>query len=181
MPRLPRLTALILGVLVGAGCATMSVSSHAARGVEFARYHTYDWGLADALPTGDPRLDGNPFFHDYFQGAVDRQLPSRGLERSAAGRPDLLVHYHANISQGIDVDRIDREHGYCYTDDCRAGVIEYEAGTLVLDFVDARTNRVVWRGWAQDNAKGILSNPNGMQREINEAVTRMLKRFPPAF
>lgn len=71
---------------VGAGCATMSVSSHAARGSNSGT--TRMAGVPpDALPTGDPRLDGNPFFHRCFQGALDRQLPSRRLERSAAEGP----------------------------------------------------------------------------------------------
>ena len=29
----------------------------------------------------------------------------------------------------------------------------YEAGTLLLDFVDTRTNRVVWRGWAEGSVE----------------------------
>lgn len=180
MRRMPRLAVVTLGLLSAAGCATMNVSSHVARGVDFARYHTYDWGPADSLPTGDARLDGNPFFRDHFQGAVDKRLPSRGLTRGE-GRPDLYLHYHASITEAIDVDRIDREHGYCYTDDCQAGTIAYEADTLILDFVDARTNRVVWRGWAQDDASGILKNPESMQRKIDEAVTRMLDRLPHPF
>jgi len=49
-----RLAALALLALVPVGCATMNVSSHVERGVDFAQYKTYDWGPADALPTGDP-------------------------------------------------------------------------------------------------------------------------------
>ena len=58
-------------------------------------------------------------------------------------------------------------------------MIEYEAGTLVLDIVDARTNRVIWRGWAQDTVEGVLDNEDAMARQINVAITRMLARLPP--
>jgi hypothetical protein len=166
--------------IAAAGCATtMTVSSHVDRGINFARYRTYDWGPADALPTGDPRLDKNPFFKDHVEGAVEKQLAARGLEMSTLGMPDLLIHYHASINQRLDVNRADRRYGYCYGVDCPSDVIEYEAGTLVLDIVDSRTNRVIWRGWAQDTVEGVLDNEDAMARQINEAITQMLARLPP--
>jgi hypothetical protein len=139
---LPAAAALAL-----AACATMTFSSHAAPAVNLSQFSSYDWGPADALPVGDARLDRDPYFHDYVQGAVEKQLTATRLSHATAMRPpDLLIHYHASISTRIDVNRADREHGYCYGDDCGARVVEYEAGTLVVDLVDARTNRVVWRG-----------------------------------
>lgn len=178
MFRLLRLTAVMLLAYVITGCATMNVGSHLQREVDFARYRTFDWGPADALPTGDPRLDRNPFFKDHMEGAVERHLTAKGLELSSSGKPDLLIHYHANVSQRIDVNRIDRQYGYCYGEDCSVRVMEYEAGTLVLDVVDARTDRVIWRGWAQDSLEGVIGNQDRMERMINQAVARMLEKFP---
>jgi hypothetical protein len=57
-----------------AGCAVMTVSSHIERNVNFTEYVTYDWGPPDNLPVGDPRLDNNPFFKDYVQGAIEKKL-----------------------------------------------------------------------------------------------------------
>ena len=180
MRRLIRCTVVAIAAVAATGCATtMTVSSHVDRGINFARYRTYDWGPADALPTGDPRLDKNPFFKDHVEGAVEKQLAARGFEMSTSGTPDLLIHYHASINQRIDVNRLDRRYGYCYGVDCPSDVIEYEAGTLVLDIVDSRTNRVIWRGWAQDTVEGVLDNEDEMARQINEAITRMLARLPP--
>lgn len=182
MRRLIRLmqVTMVAGVaLAVTGCAeTMTVGSHVERDLNFAQYRTYDWGPADALPTGDPRLDKDPFFKDQVQGAVERQLASRGLELAASGTPDLRIHYHANITQRIDVNSVDRTYGYCSGDDCRGGVTEYEAGTLVLDLMDARTNRLVWRGWAQNSVEDLLDNPDRMARAIDDAVTRMLRQLP---
>ena len=179
MRRLGRLTLVALAALALTGCATtLNVSSHVERGVDFAQFHTYDWGPADALPTGDPRLDKDPFFQDHLQGAVEKELATKGLGWSTPGMADLLIHYHANISERIDVDRMDRERGYCYADACSPPVVEYEAGTLVLDIVDARTNRLIWRGWAQGSVKGMLDSQDTMARQINEAVTRMFMAFP---
>lgn len=178
-----RLLAVILALftsLITASCATtMTVSSHVERGLDFTPYRSFDWGPADALPTGDPRLDQDPFFRDHVQGAVEKELAARGIVLSASGTPDLLIHYHANIRQRIDVARIDRSYGHCPGTTCPPETIEYEAGTLVLDFIDARTNRLIWRGWAQKSVGDMLHDRDTMARTIDEAVTRMLKRLPP--
>jgi len=179
MLRIVRSAAVAISALALTACATtMSVSSHVDRGLDFTRYRTWDWGPADTLPTGDPRLDNNPFFKDYVQGAVEKGLAARGLGSPSSVAPDLLIHYHASINQRINVSGADTSHGYCY-EDCNQAVVEYEAGTLVVDIVDAKTNRVIWRGWAQDSVEGVLDDQDRMARKIDEAVTRMLARLPP--
>ena len=164
---------LALVAMAAAACATaMNVSSHVDRGADFTRYQTFDWGPADALPTGDPRLDANPFFKDHLQGEVEKQLAGRGFTLAKAGSADLLIHYHAHISERIDVGSVDKSYGY------GGQVRDYEAGTIVIDVVDAKTNKVVWRGWAQDAVKGMLENEDTIAAKIDEAVTRMLARLP---
>jgi hypothetical protein len=179
MLRLARSGVLALTTVVLTACATtMTVSSHVGRGIDFTRYHTYDWGPADALPTGDPRLDQDPFFQDHVQGEVEKALSARGFAGPTSDGPDLLIHYHASINQRMNVNRVDTNYGYCY-DNCEPQVSNYEAGTLVLDIVDARTNRVIWRGWAQDSVEQVLGNRDRMAKKIHEAVTRMLANLPP--
>jgi hypothetical protein len=174
--RLVFVTAAFAALLALPACATMNVSSHIEQGVDFAQFRTWDFGPADALPTGDPRLDNNPFFKDYLEGAVGKALEARHYAREMAGTPDLLVHYHANISKTFDVNGVDSRYGYC--SDCEPVIVEYEQGTIVLDVVDAHTNRVVWRGWAQDSIDGMIDNQERLRKEVNKAVARMMELFP---
>ena len=160
-----------------AGCATLTVSSHIERGVNFAEYATFDWGPPDNLPVGDPRLDNNQFFRDYLQGAVERKLMANGFELIAGGEPDLLVHYHASVNQKVDVYEADRPYGYCYVN-CEPRVVEFEQGTLVIDIVDRRTNKVVWRGWSQDTMTGVIDNQDRLERQVEEGVSRMMMLLP---
>lgn len=163
---------------LAAGCATLLVSSHVERGVNFADYVTYDWGPPDNLPVGDPRLDNNPFFNDRLQGAIEKGLAARGYERVNTGvEPQLLVHYHASVNQKVDVDKADHPYGYCYGD-CEARIVEFEQGTLVLDIVDAGTKKVVWRGWAQDAMNGIINDQDRLDRKVDESVSRMMLLMP---
>ena len=160
-----------------AGCAAMTVSSHIERNVNFAEYGTYDWGPPDGLPAGDPRLDSNEFFRDYVMGAIEKQLAAKGFRQASSGEPDLLVHYHASVNQKVDVYEADRPYNYCY-EDCAPRVVEFEQGTLVVDIVDRRTNKVVWRGWAQDTMTGGIDNQDRLEKQVDDGVTKMMRLLP---
>lgn len=178
MLRLLRWPVIALFGLTLSACATMSVSSHVAPGLDFTRYHSWLWVPADPLPASDARLD-NSLFKDQFQGAVERELAKRGLALTGdAEAPDLRVHYHANVAPHISVNSADQTVGACYDEDCAVRVLEHEVGTIVLDVVDARTNRLIWRGWAQTSVEGVLDNPRRLEERIQKAVAGMFARFP---
>ena len=172
--RLRSLGILVASLLGLAGCS-MAVSSYVSPGVRFTQYKTYNWGPADPFTTGDPRLDNNPFFNDRLRADVERHLTAKGFEKSAES-PDLLIHVHASVSQRLDVYELDRLSGYCRDANCQPHVSD--AGTLTLDFVDTRTNTVVWRGWAEGAVNGVVENQKWMEEKIDEAVTRILERLP---
>jgi Domain of unknown function (DUF4136) len=166
-----------MAALALAGCATMTVSSHIERNVVFSDYVTYDWGPPDNLPVGDPRLDNNPFFRDYVQGAIEKKMAAKGYERAFTGTPDLLIHYHASVNQKLEVYEVDQRYGYCYGN-CQPQVTDYEEGTLLIDVVDATTSKVVWRGWSQDVMNGVIDNQDRLEKQVDEGVTRMMLLLP---
>ena len=87
------------------------------------------------------------------------------------------MHYHANITKTFDVNGVDMRNGYCY-DDCEPNVIEYELGTIVIDVVDGHSNRVIWRGWAQNDIDGVIDRQELLRKQVNKSVTRMMALFP---
>jgi hypothetical protein len=159
------------------GCSSMTVSSYLERGSDFARYRTYGWDKAGPLETGDPRLDNNPFFHERIQADVEKQLATRGFEKPTSGVPDLLVHYHASVDQRVDVNGVDQQNGYCNdSDGCRPYV--YDSGTLLVDLVDSRTHKLVWRGWAEGTMDGLIDNQRLLEQRIDKAVAQIMQRLP---
>jgi hypothetical protein len=169
---------ILTAATLAAACATMRIGTYVERGTDFSRYHTYAWGPADALPIGDPRLDNNPMFRDYLQGAVERGLTKHSMMLvPESARPDLLIHFHGSVRQVFDVAAADRDHGVGISHD--VSVVDYDEGTLVIDMVDARTNRLIWRGWAIDSLSGILDSQERMERKLNQAATTMLANFKP--
>ena len=174
-----RFTALAVSVVLLSGCGAIRVNSYVKRGWDIGRYHTYNWGPPDTFSTGDPRLDNNRFFDERVRRQVETGLASRGFEKTTSGTPDLLVHYHASITTEIDLRNIDRGYGSCEDTDC--GPYLYDAGTLFVDLVDPRDNKLVWRGWAEGSVEGVVDHQELMEARIDEAVTRILQRLPRRF
>jgi hypothetical protein len=166
---------LAITTMAAAACATMQVNSYVQSGQDFSKYHTYAWAPEDQLRTGDPRLDNNPFFLQQLEADVDRLLTGRGLEKVAVDSPDLLIHYHVSITQQINANQLDEPYGYT-CDNCEPYV--YDAGTLLLDLVDTRTNKLVWRGWSEGTMDNAIDNQDFMEQRIDESVTKILARLP---
>jgi hypothetical protein len=169
-----RMAILTLATATLAGCATMRVNSFVERGVDFAQLRTYNWAPAEMLFTGDPRLDNNTFFQERLQTAVEKQLAAKGFEKITSSTPDLLLHYHASVGQEVDANGADQRYGFC--DDCRPEV--YDAGTILIDFVGGRSNKLVWRGWAEGTLDGVVDNQAWMEETVDAAVARILQRLP---
>jgi serine/threonine protein kinase len=145
-----------------------------ARDVASALHYAHEHGVIhrDIKPENILLHDGRPMVADFGIALA------KGFDWATTGTPDLRIHYHANISERIDIDRLDRDRGYCAGEGCAPPTTRYEAGTLVIDVIDARTNRLVWRAWSQKTVKDMLENQDVMARQIDEAVTRMFARFP---
>jgi hypothetical protein len=163
----------LFACVIAAGCAPMRVHSYAAPRVTF-HFRTYAWAAEDSVPTGDPRLDNNRFFSERVRDSVDRELAARGFEKTASGTPDLLLHYHASIMQEIEIAAPTDRFEHCLN----CGTSVYDAGTLVIDLVDARTSRLVWRGWAE-RVDTVIDNQDWMDETIDLTVAQIMKRLPP--
>jgi hypothetical protein len=168
------IAAAAAAVLSVVACAPVRVNASLERGMDFTQYHSYTWASGDRFSTGDPRLDNNEFFENRLKADVDRVLGARGFEQTTLATAGLIVHYHASVTQRIDVNELDQKYGYCA--DCHSSL--YDAGTITIDFVDGRTNRLVWRGWSEGSLDGIDHQPL-LESRIDDAVTRILRQLPP--
>ena len=173
---LGRLATAAASLLALAGCASMNVSSYLERGADVRQYRTFNWEPADTLSTGDPRLDNNQFFDERVRRDIETHLTARGFEKMMSGPADLSVHYHAFITQQIEARNID--HGDGYRDKNASQPYVYEAGTLLIDLVDPRTKKLVWRGWAEGSLDRVIDNQALMEQRIGEVVARILEKLP---
>jgi hypothetical protein len=161
----------ICGLTVG-GCALRQVDSYLARNANLASYRTYAWRPVHPGVTGDVRLDSNEMFQECVRAAVDKQLSSRGFEKTAAA-PQLLVHYHASVEQLIELSELEPWEPCA---ECKPFI--YDAGTLMIDLIDARTNSLLWRGWSQSSIDRIVDNQQWLEKHIDETVAKIFERLP---
>lgn len=164
------LLSLFVGTL--AACASMAATggSFFAPGAPPIAPRSYAWAPAEPAATGDPRLDANRFLEERVHDAVDAELAARGFVKSAT--PTVLVQYHANVVQDIYLTGTEQPGGQ------RRRPEVFEKGTLVIDLVDAATGQLVWRGWAVDSVDGVVDDQAWMERRIDEAVARIVRRLP---
>jgi hypothetical protein len=114
----------------------------------------------------------------HLRSAVERQLAVKGFVRTPlAAPPDLRARYHVNFSKRVEMSGGATSAGAC-SGNCEPDAYAYEQGTLMVDLMDARTNKVVWSGWSRDNVEGIINNQHRMERAIDRAVAAMFERFP---
>ena len=179
--RMTQLGIIAIAALALGACAPMTVNSITARGVDMKQLRTYAWAPDDRLETGDPRLDNNPFFLDRLQGDVEKHLAAKGLEKVDNGTAALTLHYHASVNQKLDLNNMETEYtaNQQYTnDDSNHGPLVYDEGSLVLDIVDARTQKLVWRGWAEGSIDGVIGRQDRMEEIVDRAVARIFEKFP---
>jgi hypothetical protein len=171
--------ALATTVLFGAACGGVPLTAGADLdpGYDFTQFTSYTWDEPDDQPTGDPRLDNNPFFVHRLHSAIHWELATRGIEYNAEG-PALAVHHHAVVRDRVDVYEADRTAGYSTEYGEGTQVIQYEEATFLVDIADARTKEILWRGWAKLDLGTALENPEVMRDQIDVAIDKMFENFP---
>lgn len=172
MKTVPILSIAALVVLMF-GCATTSVNYDYDKEYDFSALKAYEWM---PMPQ-NVRVD--EFWIKRVTSALSRELNAKGIKQ-APDNPDFLIALHGSRESKVHVT----DWGYSYgpfgrhIGGSRVDVHQYEQGTLIVDFVEAKTKQMVWRGIASRALEPDLS-PQEKERLINEAVIDMMKKFPP--
>ena len=173
----------ILGLgLSLAGCAPR-IYVEQDSGAQFSSYHSYAWVSPQAGQVRDPILDSD-ILESRVRRAVETDLKTRGYVASpAAGSADFLVTYHTASKQKIEssgtgfsfgiVDAFPRGFGTVVVGGPQ--VESREEGTLMLDIIDGKSKRLVWRGWTS----GWLSQDNYTDDAVTAAVHNIFDKLPP--
>jgi len=158
-----------VSVFIFVGCSPISVKTDYDHEVNFTQYRTFKWMPFPENASGR-RVQLNSLVDKRIRRAVERELQAKGYEIIETGRADALLAYHVGVQKKVDVT----SWGYRPWHR-RVHVHRYKEGSLILDVVDPRMKQLVWRGWAT----GIAGELNGSAEKVNEAVQKVLKKFPP--
>jgi hypothetical protein len=143
----------------------------------FADLKTFDW-----MPV--PEKAGiDSLVVQRVKNAVNAELQAKGLMMTP-DNPDFLIAQHLGTKDKVQV----RDLGYNYGpyERYRFGLwgpdevstYKYEEGSLILDFVDAKSKKMIWRGSAKAEVQNV-DTAEKSEKLINSAVHEILKKFPP--
>jgi hypothetical protein len=160
---------VILSLLLAGGltsCSSVVVKSDYDPDANFTQYKTFDFM---------PRPGTKSLHQKRVEAALEERLIAKGYQKQTEGRPDFLIAYHTNVRDKIDVDTYGYRYGrYGRRVGTYTTVREYQQGTLVVDFVDAKTKELFWRGWAKGEVNDSIA-----KEKIDETVGKILEKYPP--
>jgi hypothetical protein len=161
---------LVAGMM---GCSTVTVSTDFDPAADFSGYKTF---------TIAPLTQFNQIVAGRVQAALTQALQGRGLQPAASGG-DLTVGVAAKIGKQTQITSTDYGYGYGYG--WRGGggmstatVREVPVGTLVVDLVDAKAKKLVWRGIASDTMDTEATGEK-RQANLNAALVQLFASYPP--
>jgi hypothetical protein len=167
-----------------AACSTpVTVTTDYDRAASFAKYKTYSLAPARQGETMAPVSEAA------LRDSLRSELSARGINEAPGRTADLNVVRHVFIQEKVSVQQYTDwgygrhggwPYGYgyygmwpgaplTYTD-----VSLYGEGTMILDFVDARSKKLVFRG----TGTAVVAGPETNAEKIREAVRKIVAAFP---
>jgi CRISPR/Cas system-associated endoribonuclease Cas2 len=162
------------------GCSGIAVTHDYDQKEDFTRFKTFNWMVQPKTVAADFQAAQlqNSLFDKRLKEAVNAGLLAKGLQL-VAENPDFLIVYHTGVKDKVNIT--DWGYGYGPYWGPWGGPIDvqqYTEGTLIIDFVDAQNNQLVWRGTA---TKALANRPSPEKAEqvIKQVVEKLLANYPP--
>ena len=156
------------GLLLSTSAWAQDVSYDYDKSANFAALTSYTWANGGRV--------GDDLNHQRIVSAVDSQLAVKGMHKvDAVAGADLLVAYHVVITHDVAVNgnraRLTRW--------ASARVEAVPVGQLMVEIVNAKTRATVWRGMVSRDLDPKAS-PEQREKNLNKAVEKLFKHYPPA-
>ena len=192
--RLSSIVSLFALVFISVQCGP-KVTANKLNDVDLSKYKTYAF-----LPNPDTiryrNIDGS-LVEEKVMDEINQDMQARGYTIDK-DNPDLLIKTNAMFEQEEELvsDPVAyTNYGY-YTPGFTPGYtspyyysgyntvgnvtggygveeVQYTEGTIVIDLIDAETDEIVWRGWAEEAIE-----PENFVTEVREYVDEVFDEYP---
>ena len=175
---------IALGLALLTGCATYTVHADYDSSANYGAYKTFDWYAASKYAKGKTDGGGSPIMDRRVRHAVEKQLQAKGFQLEKKAEPDFLVTYYpvyhnrqvvTTTSTGAGLRWRPFHYGL---QSAVSEVRNIKEGSIVLEIVDYKSNELIWTSVAE-GALTDLRNPEDADEVVNDAVSRMLDKWPP--
>ena len=137
----------------------------------------FTWSPKSTYVYEDARFKGFPI-KETFEKDIYEKLSKNGFTYvTSADEAGILVGYVLALESALsdmDIDNLYGINPHFVPDN--ADTDKYEKGTVIIDIIEARTNRMVWRGALQGMANFDVSDKERKER-IKTVVDRLLNEF----
>lgn len=173
-----------LGLAVLTGCAPYTVRADYDTTANYAAYKTFDWYAASKYAKGKTDGGASAIMDRRVRHAVEKQLLAKGFQRNTKADPDFLVTYYPVYRNRRVVTTTNVGGGWGWrpfhygVNSAVSEVRDIKEGSIVLEIVDYKTNELIWQSVA-DGALTDLRTPEDADEVVNDAISRMMEKFPP--
>jgi hypothetical protein len=150
-------------------------------GRSFSHFKTYSWGSppdGTVLPAqwGEGAFP-NQLMQERIVAYVEEALAARGLRRVQKGG-DLVIAYQIQVSEEQQLTTVGSGFGWGWDGGGVATTTmqTFLKGTLVVDMVDGRQNKLVFQGVS---TQSVSSRPGKNTKKLQKAVAEIFERYPP--
>jgi len=171
------------------GCSSVKVSTDHDQNADFSQLKTYKW-ITAITNTSKDVIQVTSISDTRIRNAINKQLGVQGYQEQTE-IADLHINYSVLTEDKTDIQTYNTYGGYSSRWGWGAGygyrgmsahsgatVRSYKSGTLVIDFVDPKTNKLIWRGLGSERIPSERTAKN-MDKLVREVVESILKKFPP--
>jgi hypothetical protein len=163
--------AILVTICFTGAAVGQQVATQYDRGANFANYHTYKWVTIEGAKQPDQITSQN------IRSVVDAELSQKGLTL-AESNPDLLIGFQTAMSQQQQVNYYNSGGYWMGGGFGQATTSTIHVGELILDMYAPASHTLVWRGSATKSLNPS-SNPDKNYKNLQKAVAKLLKNFPP--
>lgn len=166
---------VLIIVLFLSGCSTLDVSVDYDEDYKFSKQKTY-------LIQRDMKKGENTLFVDRVKKAIAMNLDVKNYTKVLREDADFIVTFNAKVenktSTYTDYQMVGMgRYRYGGTMISTTSSYNYDDGTLVIDVINPKTKKIVWRGVGQAEVKQ-QDTPKEKQEYINAIVTKIMAKFP---
>jgi hypothetical protein len=178
------LAASIAATFIFCGCSSVRVTTDYDRSAGFGHYQTYALEPPAKVPPLSPSADAA------LRNTLREEMAKRGIREIAPNeKPQLAVVPHISLQRKYSVQQYTQwgygpgvwpYYGGFYSAWAGAPftystINSYTEGTLILDFLDASSQKLVFRGTA---VATVSEKPESNAKKIEEAVRKIVDKLP---
>ena len=163
-----------ISMVAALGCSQMvTVREDFDEFAPFETFKTYAWM---DLPEDVRAVTGQWMRADgLMRSAIEHQMAEKGFTKVDLNGDVLVTYTFGAKDKGTQTVDYSVAYKQEYSN---AEVWKTGGGILIIDLVNARTERLAWRGTAHV-ALNVDPTPEMIEKNINRAVEKLLDQYPP--